>query len=85
MDCICIDYHLSERSRYAYSKQIGLSDGITIEADICRGESFKQIVKGFNRHPFTIAHEVKENRTFIKDTYPCEKDCKFVRKYRGKF
>ena len=61
-----------------------LSDRIAIETGICRGESFKQIAKRLNRHPSTIAHEVKENRTFIKGTYPCGKDCKFARQCREK-
>lgn len=64
---------------YKNSKQMDLSDRIAIETGICRGESFKQIAKRLNRHPSTIAHEVKENRTFIQSTYPCGKDCKFVR------
>ena len=42
-------------------------------------ESFKQIAKRLNRYPSTIAHEVKENRIFIKGVYPCGKDCKYVR------
>lgn len=61
------------------SKQMDLSDRIAIETGICRGESFKKIAKRLNRHPSTIAHEVKENRTLIQSTYPCGKDCKFVR------
>ena len=69
---------------YKKSKQMDLSDRIAIETGICRGESFKQIAKRLNRHPSTIAHEVKENRTFIQSTYPCGKDCKFVRKCHEK-
>ena len=69
---------------YKHSKQMDLSDRIAIETGICRGESFKQIAKRLNRHPSTIAHEVKENRTFIKGTYPCGKDCKFARQCREK-
>lgn len=64
---------------YKNSKQMDLSDRIAIETGICRGESFKQIAKRLERHSSTIAHEVKENRTFIQSTYPCGKDCKFVR------
>lgn len=69
---------------YRNSKQMDLSDRIAIETGICRGESFKQIAKRLNRHPSTIAHEVKENRTFIQSTYPCGKDCKFVRQCHEK-
>jgi IS30 family transposase len=64
---------------YKNSKQMDLSDRIAIETGICRGDSFKQIAKRLNRHPSTIAHEVKENRALIHSTYPCGKDCKFVR------
>ena len=69
---------------YRNTKQMDLSDRIAIETGICRGESFKQIAKRLERHPSTIAHEVKENRTFIRDSYPCGKDCKFVRRCHEK-
>lgn len=70
-----------ERSRYYYnaSGQMDLSDRIAIETGICIGESFKKIAKGLRRHPSTIAHEVKENRTFIKGNYPNGKDCRMAR------
>lgn len=67
---------------YKKSKQMDLSDRIAIEVGICRGESFKRIAKRLKRHPSTIAHEVKENRTFIHGTYPGGKDCKYVRQCR---
>lgn len=51
---------------YNASGQMDLSDRIAIETGICIGESFKKIAKRLRRHPSTIAHEVKENRTFIK-------------------
>ena len=69
---------------YKKFRQMDLSDRIAIETGICRGESFKRIAKRLNRHPSTIAHEVKENRTFIKGVYPSDKDCKFVRHCREK-
>lgn len=69
---------------YKPSKQMDLSDRIAIETGICRGESFKRIAKRLNRHPSTIAHEVKENRTFIKGVYPCGKDCRYVRTCKEK-
>ena len=56
-----------------------LSDRIAIETGICNKDSFKKIAKLLRRHPSTIAHEVKENRTFIRGNYPNGKDCKFVR------
>lgn len=62
--------------------QMDLSDRIAIETGLCRGESFKRIAKRLGRHPSTIAHEVKENRTFIKGVYPNGKDCRHVRMCR---
>ena len=64
---------------YNASGQMDLSDRIAIETGICIGESFKKIAKRLRRHPSTIAHEVKENRTFIKGNYPNGKDCRKVR------
>ena len=64
---------------YNASGQMDLSDRIAIETGICIGESFKKIAKRLRRHPSTIAHEVKENRTFIKDNYPNGKDCRMAR------
>lgn len=58
---------------------MNLSDRIAIETGICIGESFKKTAKRLRRHPSTIAHEVKENRTFIKGNYPNGKDCSKVR------
>lgn len=55
---------------YNASGQMDLSDRIAIETGICIGESFKKIAKRLRRHPSTIAHEVKENRPFIKGNYP---------------
>ncbi len=42
-----------------------LSDRIAIETEISNKNSFKKIGKLLLRHPSTIAHEIKENRTFI--------------------
>ena len=65
---------------YYYRRgQMDLTDRLTIETGLCRGESFKQIAKRLRRHPSTIAHEVFENRTHIKATYYAGKDCKWVR------
>lgn len=60
--------------------QMNLSDRIVIETGIGKGESFKTIAKMLNRHPSTIAHEVKENRTYIQGYYFLGKDCRYVRK-----
>ncbi len=56
-------------------KQMTLSDRLAIEVGIERGESFKRIAKRLGRHPSTIAHEVKENRTYIQGHYPGGNDC----------
>ena len=64
---------------YSPGGQMELSDRIAIETGICNKDSFKKIAKLLRRHPTTIAHEVKENRTFIRGNYPNGKDCKYVR------
>lgn len=69
---------------YRQPGQMDLSDRIAIETGLCRGESFKMIARRLHRHPSTIAHEVKENRTFIKGIYPNGKDCRHVRMCREK-
>ena len=56
-----------------------LSDRIAIETGICNKDSFKKIAKLLKRHPSTIAHEVKENRTFIRGNYPNGQACRYVR------
>ena len=58
-----------------------LSDRIAIETGISSKDSFKKIGKLLHRHPSTIAHEIKENRTFIPGNYFLRKDCRFVRQY----
>ena len=42
-----------------------LVGNIAIETGICHKDSLKKIAKLLGRHPSTIAHEIKENRTFI--------------------
>lgn len=69
---------------YYRKGQMDLSDGIAIETGICRGESFKRIAKRVGRHPSTIAHEVKENRTYIQGNFFCGNDCRFARQCREK-
>ena len=64
---------------YRRSGQMDLTDRVAIETGLCRGESFKKIAKRIRRHPSTVAHEVKENRTHIKATYYAGKDCKKVK------
>lgn len=56
-----------------------LSERLAIEIGIGRKDSFKKIAKMLNRHPSTIAHEIKENRTFIQGNYSWVKDCRYAR------
>ncbi len=58
--------------------QMDISDRLAIETGICARRSFKQIAKVLHRHPTTIAHEVKENRTFVRGSFPNNRDCKTV-------
>ena len=64
---------------YKRQPQMTLSDRLAIEVGIERKESFKSIAERLDRHPSTIAHEVKENRTFIHGNYPGGNDCRFAR------
>lgn len=66
-------------SYYTNAGQMDLTDRIAIETGICRGESFKQIARRIRRHPSTVAHEVKENRTRIGATYCAGKDCRHAK------
>ena len=69
---------------FSYKGQLDLTDRITIETGLCKGESFKKIAKRIGRHPSTVSHEVLENRTYIRNTYFAGKDCRFVRNCRKK-
>ena len=64
---------------YYRNGQLDLSDRIAIETGICRGESFKKIARRIHRHPTTVSHEVKTNRTLIRGHYYLGKDCSHVR------
>ena len=64
---------------YRRSGQMDLTDRVAIETGLCRGETFKKIARRIRRHPSTVAHEVIENRTYIKGTYYAGRDCKYVR------
>lgn len=66
---------------YQKEGQMDLSDRIAIETGISNKDSFKKIGKLLHRHPSTIAHEIKENRTFIPGNYFLRKDCRFVRQH----
>ena len=59
---------------YGLYGQMDLSDRIAIEAGISKGDSFRKIGELLHRHPTTIAHEVKTNRTWIHGCYAYNKD-----------
>lgn len=71
---------MKEKNFYKESGQMDLSDRIAIETGLSLGEAFSVIGKRLGRHPSTISHEVKENRTYIASTYPAGKDCWNARK-----
>lgn len=66
---------------YKKEGQMDLSDRIAIETGISNKDSFKKIGKLLHRHPSTISHEIKDNRTFIAGNYFLRKDCRFVRQH----
>lgn len=61
-------------------EQMTLTNRIAIETGICHKDSFRKIALFLHRHPTTISHEVKENRTFLPGSYFLGKDCYFIRK-----
>lgn len=52
---------------YKKGGQMDLSDRIAIETGICNKDSFKKITKLLQRHPSTIAHEIKEKFDDLKN------------------
>lgn len=60
---------------YKTKGQMDLSDRLAIETGIHNKDSLKKIAKLISRHPSTVAHEIKENRTYIHNTYYLGKDC----------
>ena len=52
---------------YKKGGQMDLSDRIAIETGICNKDSFKKIAKLLQRHPSTIAHEIKEKFDDLKN------------------
>lgn len=76
---ITICWNGAEMNYYKNHGQLDLSDRLAIEIGICHKDSLKKIAKLLGRHPSTIAHEIKENRTFIPGNYFLGKDCRKVR------
>ena len=64
---------------YNLTGQLSFSDRVAIETGICKGDSFKKIAKRIGRHPSTISHEVKMNRTVAKGNYFLNNDCRKAR------
>lgn len=71
----------ADMAYYKKEGQMDLSDRIAIETGISNKDSFKKMGKLLQRHPSTIAHEIKENRIFIPGNYFLRKDCRFVRQH----
>ena len=65
---------------YRNKGQMDLSDRLAIETGIHNKDSLKKIAKLIGRHPSTVAHEIKENRTYIHNTYYLGKDCANARR-----
>ena len=61
-------------------EQMTLTDRVAIETGICSKDSFEKSARLLGRHPSTIAHEIKENRTFLPGSYPFGKDCYCARR-----
>ena len=74
------DYYLRIGANlYNALGQMDLSDRTAIEVSLYKGETFARIAKRLKRHPSTIANEIRTNRTFIHDTYPAGKDCRYAK------
>ena len=58
---------------YKKNRQMDLSDRLAIETGICHKDSLKKIATLLDRHPSTIAHEIKENRTLFLEIIFLEK------------
>lgn len=61
-----------------------MTDRVAIETGLCKGVSFKKIARRIGRHPSTVAHEVLESRTYIRNNYYAGKDCRYVRQCAAK-
>ena len=58
--------------------QMDITDRIVIEVGLYVGRSFKEIASDLDRHPATIAREIKNNRTFIPGDFPFGNDCIYL-------
>ena len=55
--------------------QMNLTDRTAFEVGLAKNESFKKIGKVIDRHPVTVAREIKENRTKLQPGFPYGNDC----------
>lgn len=60
------------------ASNMDLTDRTGIEVGLCRKENFKTIAAKLGRHPSSVSHEIKSNRSFIAGNYPYGNDCRLV-------
>lgn len=63
-----------------FDGQMKMSDRLAIEVGIEQGRTFKKMAQVLRRHPSTIAHEIKTNRTLLPGAYPAGNDCRMARR-----
>ena len=59
--------------------QMDITDRFVIETGLAVGKSFRAIAKDLDRHPNTIAREVRNNRTHSPNTSFMQNNCRYLR------
>ena len=59
--------------------RLDLTDRLSIEVGLSKGEDFKTIADRIKRHPASISREVRANRTEVLPSYPFGCDCQRAR------
>ncbi len=59
--------------------KLDVTDRLSIEIGLSKGENFRVIASKINCHPTTISREILANRTYVHSEYPFGTDCKLVR------